>query len=334
MSKCYVIAEAGLNHNGSLSLAKSLIDSAVDAGCDCVKFQKRTVDTLAVGAVLDAEDARFPSLGKTYREIRQTLEFDEAAYRELKKYAEGKRIDFLCTAFDETAVNFLEELGVQAYKLASHSLTNQPLLRYVASKKKPVYLSTGMCTLEEMDSAVDIFKKSGTPLTLFHCVSIYPTPFEDCNLSMIGFLKKRYGIPIGFSGHEIGFLPTLVAVGLGAIAIERHITMDKKLEGFDHKISLEPQELKQMVSEIRQIEKMMGDGRKELREREKLTRGKYHVSMVSSQAIAPGTRLTESMVTYKNPGTGIPYKDAGKVLGKKAIRQIPTDTLLEQGMFE
>ena len=190
---CYVIAEAGLNHNGSLAMAKSLIDLAAISGADAVKFQKRTVDQLAVREALDAPDERFPEFGQTYREIRQHLEFDMAQYQQLKTYSEAKGLDFLVTAFDTEAVDFLEELGVGGYKLASHSATNLPLLRYLAPLKKPVVLSTGMASLDELDAAVEIFSQQQTPLVLLHCVSSYPTPPEQCNLQVMSLLKALLG---------------------------------------------------------------------------------------------------------------------------------------------
>ena len=331
---CYVVAEVGLNHNGSMSIAKSLIDVAVIAGADAVKFQKRTIDTLAVKETLEAEDNRFPEFGKTYREIREHHEFNIDQYRELKNYAANKKIDFFVTAFDPDAVDFLEELVVDAYKLASHSVTNLKLLEYLAVVKKPTILSTGMADLDELDSAIEIFQKQDVPLILMHCVSSYPTPFKECNLAMMDVLKERYDLPTGYSGHEIGFLPTLAAVAMGAQLVERHYTLDKNMPGFDHKMSLEPDEFIAMVREIRNIEDIRGTGKKSVSETEWITRRKYHVSMASVSAIKAGTVLTESLVTYRNPGTGIPAKSANSILGKKATRDISADVLFSQDMFE
>jgi sialic acid synthase SpsE len=330
----YIIAEAGLNHNGSIDIAKKLIDVAVSAGADAVKFQKRTVDKLAVQSVLDAADDRFPDFGKTYREIREHIEFDLDAYRELKAYAEERGIEFLCTAFDEDAVDFLETLGIQKYKLASHSLTNLPLLRYLADIGKPVFLSTGMAALDEIDQAVDVFKERGTPLVLFHCISAYPTPIEESNLAMIDVLKERYGLRVGYSGHEIGYQPTLAAVAMGACAIERHFTLDSTMVGFDHKLSLEPDALTQMIKEIRAIALMYGSGQKVVSETEMVTRRKYHVSMVSVEALPKGAVLSQEMVSYRNPGTGILPKDADKILGLRAKAEIPANVILMPEMFE
>lgn len=331
---CYVIAEAGLNHNGSLNIARQLIDVAAVAGADAVKFQKRTVDKLAVKSVLDAKDDRFPEFGSTYRGIREYLEFDAAQYAELKQYAEAKGLDFMVTAFDTDAVDFLEALGVESYKLASHSLTNLGLLEYLAARAKPTILSTGMADLEEIDRAVAIFNSCGTPLALMHCVSAYPTPLHECNLAMVDVLKQRYGLVTGYSGHELGYLPSVLAVARGAQLVERHFTLSRTMTGFDHKISLEPDELIAMVRDIRAVGKIIGSGRKEVSETEWITRKKYHVSMVSAHEIAAGAMLTEAMVTYRNPGTGIPYKLSHSVLGKRAVRTIAADELLSPEMFE
>jgi sialic acid synthase SpsE len=331
---CYVIAEAGLNHNGSVAIAKKLIDVAVIAGANAVKFQKRTVDKLAIQSVLDAVDTRFTEFGSTYREIREHLEFDYAEYGEIKKYAEDRGIDFIATAFDEEAVDFLESLGLAKYKLASHSLTNIGLLNYLAKIKKPTIMSTGMSSIDEIDTAVGIFQSHGSQLSLMHCVSAYPTPFSDCNLMMMDTLKDRYHLPTGYSGHEIGYVPTIAAVARGAQLVERHFTLDKNMVGFDHKISLEPDELIAMIRDIRSIGKMIGDGKKEVSEDEWITRKKYHVSMVSSANIPPGTVLSEKHIVYRNPGTGISYKDSHLLLGKKAKKEITKDQLLTFEMFE
>lgn len=331
---CYVIAEAGLNHNGSIEIAKKLIDVAAIAGADAVKFQKRTIDRLAIKSVLDANDDRFPEFGATYREIREHLEFNKEQYIELKLYTKTKNLDFIVTAFDEDAVDFLLEVGVENFKLASHSLTNYDLLKYLAKYKKPTILSTGMAELEEIDRAVEIFTSCNAPLSLMHCVSAYPTPLDECNMQMMNNLKQRYGLNTGYSGHEIGYLPTIVAAVMGAQLIERHYTLDKTMVGFDHKMSLEPDELKLMVQDIRLVKQIQGAGKKYVSETELITRKKYHVSAVSSVEIAAGDVLSEKHITYRNPGTGIPHKDIYKILGRKSKERIPLDILLSSEMFE
>lgn len=332
-ANCYVIAEAGLNHNGSISLAKELIDVAHNSGANAVKFQKRTVKNLATQDVLNTKDKRFPSFGDTYKEIREHLEFNLEQYKELKIYTELKGMDFIVTAFDVDAVDFLNILEINVIKIASHSLTNTDLLEYLSKEKKKTIMSTGMAQIDEIDTAVEIFKKNNCPLLLMHCVSAYPTPLNKCNLSMIEKLNERYSLPIGYSGHEIGWLPTKVAVSMGAKAIERHYTLDKKMEGFDHKISLDPDELKEMIREIRLIEEIKGNGIKIVSKTEQITRDKYHVSMVSKRKIDKGEVLNKECITYKNPGTGIPKKNEALILGKKANFNIEKDVLLKREMF-
>ena len=331
---CYVIAEAGLNHNGDFDLAKKLIDVAAKAGADAVKFQKRTVSKLAVKAVLDAKDDRFPEFGDTYRQIREKHEFDSQQYSVLKEYSEKHGLDFIVTAFDVEAVDFLLSVGVDKFKLASHSLTNIELLKYLSKKNKDVILSTGMSSIDEIDTAVKIFEESDSSLKLMHCISSYPTPFEQCNMSLLLKLKKRYKLPIGYSGHEIGFLPTLVAVSMGAELVERHYTLDKKMIGFDHKMSLEPDELNEMIGSIRSINIIKGSENKVVSETEWITRKKYHVSIASIKKIKKGSTLVEAMITYRNPGTGIPAKDLEKILNKIVSVDIPADVLLTMDMFE
>lgn len=332
-NSCYVIAEAGLNHNGSIDIAKKLIDLAVLGGADAVKFQKRTVNLLAVSKTLNAVDNRFPEFGKTYKEIREHLEFDRQQYIELRDYSKYKEIDFIVTAFDTEAVDFLLNIDVNIFKLASHSLTNIKLLEYISKKKKRTILSTGMATNEEIETAVNIFKKNNAALELMHCVSAYPTPENECNLEMMLKLKEKYKLKTGYSGHELGYFPTITAVAMGAELIERHYTLDKSLTGFDHKMSLGPDEFVDMIKDIRRVQKVRGDGKKEVSKTELITRHKYHVSIASAHKIKAGTTLSESMVVYRNPGTGIPAKDLHKILGKKVTEEIPEDTILSLDMF-
>lgn len=336
MSKyTYVIAEAGLNHNGSMDIAKQLIDVAYDANADAVKFQKRTISELAIKNYLDKEDNRFPSFGRTYGEIRSFLEFDISQYKELKKYSEEKNLDFIVTPFDVVSLNFLEDVGINKYKIASHGITNLELLNSIAKLNKKVILSTGMAEIEDIDIAVNIFTKyKQSDLSLLHCVSSYPSPNKECNLNLINFLKDRYNLPVGYSGHEIGFLPSLIAVGLGAEIIERHYTLDKNMEGFDHKMSLNPNELKEMILQIRNVDEICGTDKKFVTKKEKITKDKYHVSIVSSCKINKGEKITKKHITYKNPGTGIEPKNENLVLGKIAKYNIDHDILIQLDMLK
>ena len=326
----FVIAEIGLNHNGSVDMAKQLIDSAVDAGCDCVKFQKRDVDSLAIHDVLDATDERFPTFGNTYRAVREHIELSESQYKDIISYCKEKQISFLCTAFDIPSFSFLKHIGgADVVKLASHSMTNIPLLEHVAQSQTTTIFSTGMATQDEVDLAVEIFRKYDCPVSMLHCVSSYPTPDNEVNLSLITQYRQMYDFPIGYSGHEMGHHATLGSVFLGADIVERHITLDTQLEGFDHKLSLDPDMLKKMVDDVRRVEQMIGNGKKELLEVEKITRDKYHVSLVAATDIAKGETIEPSMITYKNPGTGIESYHAHVFVGKTAMRDIRADALLE-----
>lgn len=331
---CFMIAEIGLNHNGSIGIAKTLIDKACNAGADCVKFQKRNVDTLATKEVLDAEDNRFPEFGKTYREIREYIEFSEEQYEEIKAYCEQRNIIFLCTAFDIESADFLEQLDVEAYKIASHSLTNLPLIEHIARKGKPMLVSTGMSTLDEIDETVMLIKEYNCPFMLFHCVSSYPQSPEESNLKIINVLSKRYNIPIGYSGHEIGITISLAAIALGAKAVERHFTLDRTVKGFDHKISLQPEELKELITKGREIERALGSGGKKIQDKEWITRKKYHVSIVSKVNIPKGTIITRDLLTTKNPGTGLETRNMPEIIGKKAVVDINEDELITFDMIE
>lgn len=331
---CFVIGEIGLNHNGSVEIAKQLIDVCKEAGCDAVKFQKRNVAELAIKEVLDAEDNRFPEFGKTYREIREYLEFNKEEHLELMEYAHQKNIMFFSTPFDIVSAEFLDDLNIPMFKIASHSVTNLPLIRKLAEIGKPVIMSTGMCNYEELDRSVKILKDAGVPLTILHCVSSYPTPFDEVNLKQMDALRERYQVPIGYSGHEVGYLPTLIAVGRGANAVERHITLDNNMNGFDHKLSVNPEDLKTMITDIRHVEMMFGDGEKFVREKEKVTRSKYHVSIVVTRNVEAGEVISNDMITFKNPGTGLPPSMLNEVLNKKVLTNIKADTLLSMDQLE
>ncbi len=332
-SPLFIIAEAGLNHNGDMELAHSLIDMAALCGADCVKFQKRTVSRLAVGEVLDQNDDRFPSFGKTYREIREHLELTWEQMQNFKSHCESKGLHFLCTAFDEEAADGLIELGVSAMKLASHSLTNLPLVEHVAKQGLPTFLSTGMATEAEIDQAVRLFHNHRTQLVLNHCVSAYPQPVDESNLSMIPFLKARYQVPVGYSGHEHGIHISLAAAALGASAVERHVTLDKRLEGFDHAISMEPDEFFRLCRGLREIESAVGSTSKTVSEKEWITRRKYHVSIASARKIRRGTVIERDMLALKNPGTGLPSVKLEEVVGRKSLIDIPFDVLIQEDML-
>lgn len=328
----YIIAEAGLNHNGSIDIAKELIRVAAESKCNAVKFQKRTIELLATEEILNAKDDRFPEFGSTYREIREHHEFNLDEYIVLKELSKSYGLDFIVTPFDIEAVKFLNNVGVDKFKLASHSLTNIPLLEFIREFSVPVIMSTGMSNIEEVDNAVSILK-GNVDLELMHCISAYPTPNHMHNLNMIDFYKNRYSIKVGYSGHEIGWLPSICAVAKGADSVERHITLDCKMIGFDHKLSLEPKELKKMVDDIRSVEEVLGNTIRSVNEIESITRKKYHVSAVSSKEFKKNEFIKMKDLVFKNPGTGLSYQEAKEIIKNPLKVDVSKDVLLTKDMF-
>ncbi len=325
----YMIAEIGNNHNGDIELAKQLILKAKEVGCQAVKFQKRTLNQVFTRMALDAPYTSPTSLGATYGEHRARLELTRDDFIDLRALAKKLDLVFFATPFDHTSVRFLEDVGVDAYKIASFDVTNLPLLDDVARRNKPIILSTGMSTMEEVDEAVETILKHNTRLVILHCVSIYPTPDEKLDLAVIRAMKQRYRpLPIGYSGHEIDYLPTLVAVSLGADVIERHFTLDKNMKGPDHKLSLNPDEMAACIRDIRRHEQMLGDAVKEVDAEEYKARSKHSKSLVAAVTIPSGTKITSDMLTIKSPGSGLKPNLVHKIVGKVAKADIAGDTLL------
>lgn len=327
---CMVVAELGMNHGGDMDTARTLIHAAHTAGADVVKLQKRTVDLFAIPAVLDApaNDPRFPRFTGTVRELREAHEFGMEEYAELKALAEGLGMGFLVTAFDTVAVDFLEELGVRAYKVASHSVTNLPLLRRIAAPGKPVIMSTGMATPVEIGAAVGQF--IGCELALLHCVSEYPVHPSNANLMMVGRLGECFHRSVGYSGHELGYTLTLAAVMLGACIVERHFTLDPAQPGFDHRLSLPPDEFGRMVHSIREAEAALGNGVKRITDGEQVVRDKYRPSIASRVDIPAGAVISEDALYLTAPGTGLHPFDMTRVVGRRAAVDIPAGTLLSE----
>jgi sialic acid synthase SpsE len=257
----YVIAEIGLNHNGSVETAKKLIDVAADSGCQAVKFQKRTPE-IATPEHMKATPRETPWGTMTYLDYRYRVEFEQAEYTEIADYCDKLGMDWFASPWDEPSVDFLESMDTCAYKIASASVTDLGMLRKIKATGKPVILSTGMSTIEQIDTAVATLGKEN--LIIMHATSTYPLPPEEANLRMIHTLKDRYGVPTGYSGHEPGLQISLAAVALGAVTVERHITLDRTMWGSDHAASLEPGGLKHLVRDIRIIETALGDGVKKV----------------------------------------------------------------------
>ena len=261
---CYIVAEIGINHNGDIDVAKRLISVAVAAGCDAVKFQKRTVDI-----VYSAEELAKPRespFGATNGDLKWALEFDQQDYEDIDAYCKAVNITWFVSCWDEPSVDFIDRFEVPCYKIASASLTDDHLLRYTRSKGKPIILSTGMSTIEEIDHAVDVLGKQD--LILMHACSTYPAYYNELNLRAIPEMQKRYGVPVGYSGHETGIASSVAAVVLGACCVERHITLDRAMWGSDQAASLEPNGISRVVRDVRLIEESMGDGVKRVYERE------------------------------------------------------------------
>ncbi len=261
---CYVIAEIGINHNGDLDIAKRLISVAVAAGCDAVKFQKRTVDI-----VYSAEELARPRespFGVTNGDLKYGLELDYYDYQEIDAYCRASKIAWFVSCWDEKSVDFIERFDVPCYKIASASLTDDNLLRHTRATGKPIILSTGMSTLDQIDHAVEVLGREN--LILMHACSTYPAYYGELNLRAIPVMRERYGVPIGYSGHETGIASTVAAAVLGACCVERHITLDRSMWGSDHAASLEPNGISRVVRDIRLVEESMGDGIKRVYERE------------------------------------------------------------------
>jgi N-acetylneuraminate synthase len=261
---CYVIAEIGINHNGDIDLAKKLINVALGSGCDAVKFQKRTIDV--VYSKEELAKPRESPFGATNGDLKRGLEFEQEEYEEIDRYCREVKIDWFASCWDEASVDFIAQFKVPCFKVASASLTDDNLLRHTRAVGKPIILSTGMSTIQEVDHAVEVLGKKD--LVLLHACSTYPAYYEELNLHVIGVLKDRYGVPVGYSGHETGLPSSVAAAVLGACMIERHITLDRSMWGSDHAASLEPNGITRLVRDIRLIEKSMGDGVKRVLERE------------------------------------------------------------------
>ena len=331
-SPAFIIAEAGCNHNGDLDLAKSLVDVAVEAGADAVKFQTFIADQLVTPYAVKADYQKKNTGNEKESQcgMLKKLELPFDAFKILKTYCEQNGIIFLSTPFDYASVDFLDGLKVSAFKIASGDITNLPFLAYITSKRKPVILSTGMSTLKEVHKAQEtLTEKHEIPLVLLHCTSEYPAPPEDINLYAIQTLNNTFEVPVGLSDHTLGIEVSLAAVALGAKVIEKHITIDKKLPGPDQRVSLEPSELQALVKAIRTIEKALGDGIKKPSPSEIKTRSIVRKSIVTATRIKKGQLLSEANLTVKRPGNGISPTEWYRVIGRKTLRDFDKDELIE-----
>ena len=326
----FIVAEAGVNHNGDVDLGKKLIDVAKDAEADAVKFQAFKAENVVTKY---AEKARYQKEttgpNKSQYNMVKRLELTDEEFRELYNYAKKNNIIFLSSAFDKESVDLLDDLGVPAFKVPSGEITNFPLLRYIAEKKKPIILSTGMSTIGEIEEALEVIREKGVEdIVLLHCVTSYPAKIEDVNLRVIEALRRRFKLPVGFSDHTLGITIPIAAAALGAVLVEKHFTLDRTLLGPDHRASLEPDELKDMIRAIRDVEKALGDGIKKPTKDEERIKKVVRRSIVAKMEIPKGTVITEDMLDLKRPGVGIEPKYLNEIIGKRAKKDIKPDELI------
>lgn len=320
---CYIIAEAGANHNRDLDLAKALIAVAVDAGCDAVKFQTYSAETL-----YSRFTPRFSYLGEqNVYDLIKRCELPREWQQELFDYAKARAIHFLSTPFDFQAIDELDQIGVEAFKIASFELVDTWLIEYAAAKGKPMILSTGMANLGEIEEAIQAVKGAGNDqIILLHCNSLYPTPVQTVNLQAMVTMKNAFFCPIGFSDHTTGTAVPIAAAALGANVIEKHFTLSRRLPGPDHgPFALEPGELKELVRQIREVEEALGDGIKQRSAAEEEMALKGRRSVIAAVEIPQGTCVTRAMLNVKRPGIGIPPKYLTLIVGKEAKRHIKED---------
>jgi N-acetylneuraminate synthase len=327
MTSVFIIAEIGVNHNGDVGIAKKLIDSAKSAGADAVKFQTFKAEKLVTER---AEKANYQkendSRHKNQFEMLKALELTEEQHYKLKEYCEEAKIKFLSTPFDEESANFLEELGVDSFKVSSGDLTNLPFLIHLAKKKLPIIISTGMSEMFEIEAAVKAIEENGNPeLSILHCLSNYPADTKECNLLAIKTIREKFGKKTGWSDHTDSDLTAIMSVALGAEIIEKHITLDKNMEGPDHKASADIEEFQKYVKLIRQAEKAMGDGVKRIQPSESNTAKVAKKSLTARRDIEEGEILSEDNVICLRPGDGISPIKFSEVFGKKALHAISKD---------
>lgn len=332
-NRILIIAEAGVNHNGDLGLAKQLIDVAAEVGTDLVKFQTFSADRISTRSAEKADyQSEATDRNESQHEMLRRLELTGVMHQELIAHCATRNIGFFSTGFDITSVDLLVSLGLDRFKIPSGEITNLPYLRHVGQLGKDVILSTGMATMGEIEAAIDVLEAAGTPrakLTVLHCTTEYPTPMAEVNLrAMIG-IREAFGVAVGYSDHTSGIEVSIAAAAMGACVIEKHFTLDRSLPGPDHKASLEPDELKAMVVAIRNIEIALGDGIKRLTPSEVRNRRVARKSLVASQAINAGEIFCAENVVAKRPGTGISPMRWDEIVGRRAGRSFAADEPIE-----
>lgn len=329
-SHVFVIAEAGVNHNGNIEIAKKLIDAAILSEADAIKFQTFKAENLVTKNAPKAQYQKTNTGDGGQYDMLKNLELSLQEHIILKDYCEKKGIIFISTPFDFESVNLLEKIDVPLYKVSSGDLTNIPLIKYIAKLKKPMIISTGMANLGEVEEAIGVVKETGnSQINLLHCTSNYPTNYEDVNLNAMITLKNTFKIPVGYSDHTIGIEVPIAAVAMGAQIIEKHFTLDKNMEGPDHKTSLNPEEFSQMVSNIRNIEKSFGDGIKRCNQSEEKSKFVSRKSIVARKLIKKGEIILADMIDFKRPEGGISPKYTESIIGSKALNDIQKDSFIK-----
>lgn len=333
INRTLIIAEAGVNHNGDLKLAKQLIDAAAEAGADLVKFQTFNADRLVTRAAKKADyQTQATDSKESQYEMLSRLELSAEMHNELIAHCAARNIGFFSTGFDVESVDLLVSLGQNHFKIPSGEITNLPYLRHIGRLGKAVILSTGMATLGDIEAAIDVLEQAGTPrakITVLHCTTEYPTPMDEVNLRAMQSIHAAFGVAVGYSDHSSGIEVAIAAVALGASVIEKHFTLDRNLPGPDHKASLEPVELKAMVAAIRNIEIALGDGIKRLTPSETKNKPVARQSLVASQAIKAGEVFSTQNITTKRPGTGISPMRWDEIIGRISPRDFSADELIE-----
>ncbi len=334
MNKVFIIAEAGLNHNGSFDKAMEMIKVAKDAGADAVKFQTAVPELVMTRDAAKAEyQTQNTDANETQLEMAQKIHLPLDAYEKLKAECDRLKIEFMSTPFDEVSIEMLNNIGLKRAKIPSGEITNLPYLRKVGRSGKPVVMSTGMATIEEVRAAVDVLLEAGVKkdnLTLLHCNTEYPTPMEDVNLNAMLTMRDELCVNAGYSDHTLGIEVPVAAVAMGAIVIEKHFTLDRSLSGPDHAASLEPEELNAMVTSIRNIEKAMGDGVKKPSPSEIKNIPIARKSIVAKKTINKGERFSKENLTVKRPGTGISPMKWDSIIGKESETSFMPDDLIQQ----
>lgn len=331
---CFIIAEIGQNHNGSMSIARELIDNVAFYHADAAKFCKRHIASELTREAYNKPYYGPQSFGETYGTHRQFLELSREQYGQLKSHAVSKNVLFFATACDAPSVDDLEDVGVPMYKVASRDLSNLPLLDCIGRTGKPVILSCGMSSMHEIGEALDTIRRHHNNIILMQCTSAYPAEYRDVNIRAMHTLRSEFDVLVGMSDHTIGFMVAVVSAALGAVVVEKHVTLARHLKGSDHACSLEPDGLRRLVRDIRNMEQALGDGAKVVAQSILATREKLCRSLVSRCEIPQGTVLAEDMLCLKSPGTGLGWRDRHLIVGKAACRDIPADITLSAEDFE